>query len=91
MFTLDYTTVEQDRVLDLIRKTLPPRELDLLDDLLIALDKKIEAMDIRIDDLLRERCNLRDDLVRTSVIMESLRHDITQLEFAQAAEGSFDD
>jgi hypothetical protein len=91
MFTLDYTTVEQDRVLDLIRKTLPPRELELLDDLLITLDKKIEVMDIRIDDLLRERCNLRDDLVKTSVIMESLRHDITQLEFAQAAEGSFDD
>jgi peptidoglycan hydrolase CwlO-like protein len=91
MFTLDYTTVEQDRVLDLIRKTLPPRELDLLDDLLIALDKKIEAMDIRIDNLMRERCNLRDDLVKTAAIMESLRHDITKLEFAQAAEGSFDD
>lgn len=91
MFTLDYTTVEQDRVLDLVRKALPPQELELLDNLLIELDKKIEAMDIKIDELLRERCNLRDDLISTSVIMESLRHDITKLEFAQAAEGIFDD
>ena len=91
MFTLDYTTVEQDRVLDLIRKAVPPRELELLDNLLTEMDKKMETMDLRIDDLLRERCNLRDDLVRTASIMESLRHDITCLEFAMNLEVAFDD
>lgn len=91
MFTLDYTTVEQDRLLIYIRKALPPEELAMLDNLLIDLDKKMEGMDLRIDDLLRERCNLRDDLVKTSAIMETLRHDITCLEFASASEVGFDD
>ena len=91
MFTLDYTTVEQDRVLDLIRKVVPPRELELLDNLLLELDKKMEYMDLRIDDLLRDRCNLRDDLVRTAAIMEALRHDITCLEFMINTEVSSDD
>lgn len=91
MFTLDYTTVEQDKVLGLIRKALPPKELELLDNLLIEIDKKMEDMDLRIDDLLRDRCNLRDDLVKTSAVMENLRHDITCLEFMISAEIEFDD
>ena len=91
MFTLDYTTVEQDRVLDLIRKVVPPKELELLDNLLLEMDKKMEYMDLRIDDLLRDRCNLREDLVRTGVIMETLRHDITCLEFMLSTEVSSDD
>jgi hypothetical protein len=91
MFTLDYTTVEQDRVLDVIRKSVPPKELELLDDLLLELDKKIEAMDVRIDELLRERCNLRDDLIKKSTVMENLRHDITCLEFMLRVEGILND
>ena len=91
MFTLDYTTVEQDRVLDLIRKMLPPEELEILDNLLIDMDKKMEYMDLRIDDLLRDRCNLRDDLVKTSAVMENLRHDITCLEFMLSTEVNVDD
>lgn len=91
MFTLDYTTVEQDRVLDVIRKSVPPKELELLDDLLLELDKKIEAMDVRIDELLRERCNLRDDLIKKSTVMENLRHDITCLEFMLRVEEILND
>jgi len=91
MFTLDYTTVEQDRVLNLIRKSVPPKELELLDNLLLELDKKIEAMDVRIDELLRERCNLRDDLNKKSTVMESLRHDITCLEFMLRVEEVLND
>jgi len=91
MFTLDYTTVEQDRVLDVIRKSVPPKELELLDDLLLEIDKKMEVMDVRIDELLRERCNLRDDLIKKSTVMENLRHDITCLEFMLRVEEILND
>jgi hypothetical protein len=91
MFTLEYTTVEQDRVLDVIRKSVPPKELELLDDLLLELDKKMEVMDVRIDELLRERCNLRDDLIKKSTVMENLRHDITCLEFMLRVEEILND
>jgi hypothetical protein len=91
MFTLDYTTVEQDRVLDLVRKSVPPEELELLDELLLELDKKMELMDVRIDELLRERCNLRDDLIKKSTVMENLRHDITCLEFMLRVEEILND
>lgn len=80
MFTLDYTTVEQDRVLDIVRKALEPTHLEMLDDLLLELDQKMQEMDIKIDELLRCKANLRDDLTNSAKVMEALRNDIVCLE-----------
>ena len=80
MFTLDYTTVEQDRVLDIIRKALEPTHLEMLDDLLLELEQKMQEMDIKIDELLRCKANLKDDLYKSAKVMEALRNDIVCLE-----------
>lgn len=80
MFTLDYTTVEQDRVLDIVRKALEPTHLEMLDDLLLELDQKMQEMDIKIDELLRCKANLKDDLHKSAKVMEALRNDIVCLE-----------
>lgn len=80
MFTLDYTTVEQDRVLDIVRKALEPTHLEMLDDLLLELDQKMQEMDIKIDELLRCKANLKDDLYKSAKVMEALRNDIVCLE-----------